>query len=379
MSGRTAIMKQIFTVPELIPALNQQMKVAAGELVKGKSASFCAWAEGGPEVSQYRKIILTGCGDSYCAALASRYAFMEWTGMEVEVITTVDLARYYAKCHLSDGIITVIISCSGRGARIVEAARRIRRLGGFVVAITEHQDSALALNADQVLLMDIPKVGRGPGLRSYCGCMIALFHMALAMSSRAVGRGAVEAEINVLARQLEQHLPEWEKSSLIQAKRCQNATSLEFIGAGCNYASTWFGYAKALEITGLPCWAIDTEDWFHMSFFIRDVYHTPTFLVTNRGHGDESRARELIRVAEEMGRTLICITDNPELPAACKIITPALTCPLLQVMVQYIPIVMILSYLGEAMGETDFRGGKDNWSACVNLATIVNSEEHLID
>ena len=116
-----------------------------------------------------------------------------------------------------------------------------------------------------------------------------------------------------------------------------------------------------------------------MNYFIRDVYHTATLLIVNRTEGSMSRAAELIETAQDMGRPLLCITDSKSLIAKEKIITPETGYEVLNALIQYLPVSMVFSYVGDLLGETYFRDGKDNWTACVDCATIVKSRETVLE
>ncbi|NMD37194.1 MAG: sugar isomerase, partial [Christensenellaceae bacterium] len=53
-----------------------------------------------PEIFNIQRIVLTGCGDSYAAALVSKHAFEKYAKIRTEVVTTIDLARAYEKKNL---------------------------------------------------------------------------------------------------------------------------------------------------------------------------------------------------------------------------------------------------------------------------------------
>ena len=107
----TPMMRQIESVPalmtELLPALRQ------------KAAALAADAQ----LRDARKLVLVGCGDSYCAALAARPAFAELTGLDAEWPYAIDIARSYSRRALTrhPGTVYVFISNSGAVSRMVEA------------------------------------------------------------------------------------------------------------------------------------------------------------------------------------------------------------------------------------------------------------------
>ena len=58
--------------------------------------------------------------------------------------------------------------------------------------------------------------------------------------------------------------------------------------------------------------------------------------------------------------------------------TPLLSYPEMNPLVQYIPLSLVAAHLGRLLGEVDFRGTQDHWTACIDFATIAQSEEVII-
>ena len=372
MNTKTPMIKQLYSVPELMTIMEPHTEAAVKSVLETM------------EWSRYKKIIITGCGDSLCAGMAAKFAFMQYTSLDVEVTTVIDLARFYNKKSLigNKDHLVVIISNSGHVARGVELAKRVTSLGGDVLAVTSNESSEIYKNASYALKLTIPKFDYAPGVRAYCGCLYGLYQLAIGIGEKTGvlsdnSLKEIRDELNNLPQLIQSYLELWDTKAQSIAESLKGCTSYELIGAGAHYATAWFGYAKALETTGKPSSALNTEDWFHMNYFIRDVYNTGTFLVINQDD-DLSRAKEFVRVASEMGRPLICITDNSELVEGAKLVTPQVKETLLNTLIQYIPVGMVFSYIGDLLGEVYFRDGKDNWTACVDCATIINSEEIIV-
>ena len=84
----------------------------------------------------------------------------------------------------------------------------------------------------------------------------------------------------------------------------------DFIGTGFDYAAAWFGHAKVFEALGKYAMHINSEEWLHMNFFMRNVDKIGTVIVANTTNPAMSRNRELIRFAHELTRPLMVITDG---------------------------------------------------------------------
>src|SRR5262245_15894744 len=68
---------------------------------------------------RWTRVLLTGCGDSYYAGLASELAFETWTGLAVDVQPSLQGGRY-AIPSMSPAAVVFSVSHSGRVSRTIE-------------------------------------------------------------------------------------------------------------------------------------------------------------------------------------------------------------------------------------------------------------------
>jgi fructoselysine-6-P-deglycase FrlB-like protein len=92
------------------------------------------------------RVILTGSGDSYCAALFGQWVMKE----RVQVFGLPALEASQAAQLFQAGDTLIGISVSGRTARILEAAKRALAANARVVAVTDNLQSPLAELASSV-------------------------------------------------------------------------------------------------------------------------------------------------------------------------------------------------------------------------------------
>lgn len=366
--NNSPMMQQIYSIPELMRQMQEPLHREAGRAAK----SLCR------QPRRFDKVYITGCGDSYCAAMAAQYAFMEYTGMDAEAVPVIDLSRYYKRERLVNNALVIIVSNSGTVARCIELAMRVRDAGGTVLAVTGNEQGGLYLNASEAVRLSIPKFVYAPGIRSYCGCLAALYMFAVEMGlarGEITGARAEQAiyGLQKLPEAIEACLPLWEQKANTLAKKWQDMTGFELIGSGPAKAAAVFGCAKALETTGRPAFAQNTEDWFHMNFFVKDITQTGTILLSGDSAGDAGRAKELHRVALDMGRPLIWVGDAFSEEGDCMRL-PKTDEYTLDPFVQYLPVSMLFSHLGDRLGEAYFRDGKGRFHACVDCATLIQSE-----
>lgn len=373
--ARPAMLEQIDSVPDLMETMWEDVLYTA----QSTAASL--------PVSRLQHIILTGCGDSLAAAYATRQAFMQLCNLPVSVEPAMELSRFYSAPLLAaQNMLVVIISNSGNVSRAVELARRIQKVGGLALALTGNAASPLCAQTPLHLLLSIPGFPhRGPGLRSYCACLLGLYALAIQLGKARGANNtlckAAQTEIQGLAKQIHPMLPGWNSQALQAAKSLAACTSYEFVGAGPEYGTALFAYAKELESAAKPATVQNTEDWMHMNFFVRNVSATGTFLLGANSSPAAGRTAEVLHTMSGMGRPVVYITSEqtPPLNKATVIQTPALTTPWLNPLVQYLPLSMVQAHLGVLFKEVDFRGTQDNWSACIGFATVAASQQEIWD
>ena len=94
------------------------------------------------------------------------------------------------------------------------------------------------------------------------------------------------------------------------AEKWKNMEAYDFVGTGFDYAAAWFGHAKVFEALGKYAMHINSEEWLHMNFFMRNVDKIGTIIVANTTNPAMSRNKELIKFAHNLTRPLMVITDG---------------------------------------------------------------------
>lgn len=366
--------RQTFSLPELI---EQQY-----EYLEPKTRKVLSFQE----TYNIQRIILTGCGDSYAAGMATKHAFEMLTGIPTEVVPAIELSRFYCEKHLGIDCrnpLIIAVSNSGTGARVSEAVQRAQKHGCFVLGITGVMTSPLAQHSDKILELEIPEFESAPGVRSYMVSVMALLLLAIRFGEIRGSYTMDEAmdyrfDIREQGQRLKKLLPQMEATCEKVAEVWKDFPYYDFVGAGFDYAAAWFGQAKILEATGKAAMHINSEEWFHLNIFARDARHMGTFVVANTLNPAMSRNRELIHYANQLQRPLVIITDgssedfNHE--EAVYIRVPAAKYPVSMPLTQYTPSCLIAGYIAEMTGEKYGRGCEDEWSLCAGGAGVKNSE-----
>jgi len=364
---------QVFSLPELIKEQYDDLEPKVRTVL-----SF-------QEIYNVQRIILTGCGDSYAAAMATKYAFEMLAGIPTEVVSAIELSRFY--CQEQLGIdcrnpLVIAISHSGEVARIKEAVQRVSHFGCFVLGVTGNEQSSLGVQSDRILKLDIPDFESAPGTRSYAVSVMALLLLAVRFGEvrhRYPMNQAMDYRIDMRNQGdlLKDLLPAMDKASKKVAEEWKDFPCYDFIGSGFDYATAWFGQAKILEATGKFAMHINAEEWFHLNFFARDAGHLGTIIIGNTTSPGLSRTKEVIKYATRLGRPLVVITDGTKKDFAKEAVfiqVPSPKYPINMPLTHFTPVCLIAGYISALIGEKYGRGCEGNWEFSKDGAGVKNSE-----
>lgn len=343
-----------------------------------------------PEIFNIQRIVLTGCGDSYAALMAAKGAFEKYAKIRTEVVTAIDLARDYDKKNLGYAPqcpLVIAVSNSGQVARMGEAIERVRKHGAFTLAVTGREDSVVGQNAERILKLDIPKFESAPGTRTYMVCVMALYLLAIRIGE-VRGRypmdeaSARRKEIKALADSLEAALPAMDDTAFEVACKWKNMKAFDFAGSGFEYAAAWFAKAKIYEAIGGYAMSINTEEWLHLNFFVRDPEQVGTMIFAASDNKADSRTSETIQYAVQLGRPLSVVVDSErsDIPQGVSVFRiPKAKYVLAEAMYQFAPICLICGYLMPMLNEKAGRGCEGPWIISKGAACVRQSKIEIID
>ena len=368
-----AMSRQVFSLPELI---RQQY-----EDLEPKTRTVLSFQE----IFNIQRIVLTGCGDSFAAGMATKHAFEMLTGIPTEVVPAIELSRFYCEKHLGIDCrnpLVIAVSNSGGVARLSEAVQRARLHGCYVLGVTGNENSPLGVNCDKILKLDIPSFDSAPGTRSYAVSVMALLLLAIRFGEVRLKYPMDEAmdmrmDIKNQGDLLGKMLPAMDEACEKLAEEWKDFPCFDFVGSGFDYATAWFGYCKTLEATGRFAMHINTEEWFHLNFFARDVEKIGTVVVGNTTSPGFSRTKELVHYANELGRPMVVITDGTQEDfgeEALYLQVPSPRYPISMPVTHFAPICLLMGYISEIIGEKYGRGCEGVWSFAEGGAGVKNSE-----
>jgi glucosamine--fructose-6-phosphate aminotransferase (isomerizing) len=307
-------------------------------------------------VEKVEKVYLTGCGDSYFAALAAHLFLERITGLDVEPIEAMEFSRYAVK-HMPPKSLVLGVSNSGRVSRTTEAIIQAGKHGAYTIALTGFKERSTAQEADASLIAALPNVraaleeiiarlsmdqkedllerlsepgmmsslsgqlGIGKGidfllfmLGAYLGSITQLYAAGIHLGEKLGKLGEEEAKalraeilrsVEIIVRTSYRNLDQITEL----AKRFIEKDTFAFIGAGPNYATACLSAAKIYEQPHLNGVAHQLEEWAHLGFFFTRPDGTPLFVLAPPGESRD-RALELIDGIMALGGTVIAICDE---------------------------------------------------------------------
>ena len=272
-----------------------------------------------------RRILLTGSGDSLFAATCVVPAFRRWTGLAVEAMSSLQLARYEAPV-LGAGDIVVAVSNSGGSSRTRESVQLARAAGVPTLGVTGTADGPLARLVEHVLVRAVRRPDVLPShwgrvflnMSEYLATLHALYELALAIGS-SVGRIDGDAAMGwrgELARATTA-LPDMaariEPQVVNLADDLVELGAIWIVGAGPNRGTAAYCAAKFHEQIPLAGIHQDLEEWAHLEYFLTLAIGARSVVLVLAPPGNAfDRAAELVRGIAGAGGLALVVTGHAD-------------------------------------------------------------------
>lgn len=371
-----AMRRQAYSIPDLIIQQYELMEPRIREAL-----SF-------EEIYSLQHIIITGCGDSMAAGMAVRQSFEQLTGLRVDVIPAIDVARYFPAKRVGyspNCPLVVTVSNSGKVSRVKEAIMRMNELGALTMGLTSGPATPLGSVCQKVVDTSIPPFESAPGVRGYLASLEALLLLAIRIGE-VRGKYTMDQanlyrkDIKKCAVSIQESLEGTDEKVYAIAKGWHTFGGFDFVGSGLDYASAWYGHAKMMEAAGKYAMHINTEEWLHLNFFLKDVDTTGTVAVIDDENKALGRMKEALHYMQVMKRPLMVVTDvkGLDVPDMSYIQVPKTDFEVTSPLMYFIPMALLAGYIGAMSGEPYSRGFRDNWAFAQDASAIWNSEIEII-
>ena len=201
------------------------------------------------------RTFVTGCGDGYFAAIAAQ-AVAQRAGLDWRPIGALDMVLAAEQLTPADRVIA--ISMSGNVDRTVEAAVAVKAAGTPLLALVNGSEGGrLGQGATARISLELDDIAPFLcGTASYTATLLALMMLA-------GGAGVIR------------HL----ESALVQAQQAALAASdtvlpriglpggVRLLSAGADRGTVAYGAAKLVELTRIPAWSGDLEEFAHSQYW----------------------------------------------------------------------------------------------------------------
>lgn len=235
------------------------------------------------ELDGIERIILTGCGTAYHAALIGKRYIECFARIPAECETAGEFR--YKNPVINDKTAVVAVSQSGETADTVEAARLALSLGAKVIAVTNSHRSELTRLATVVV-----PVAAGPEIcvaatKSYTGQIAALYLSAAVLAGESVYLECAQ-KLEKIPDLLTRTLEDLDMRSL--AHICASSSGVYFLGRDLDYAVALEGSLKLKEISYVPGEGYPSGELKHGTLALIDVNTTSVVIITDEGLAGKS-------------------------------------------------------------------------------------------
>ena len=286
----------------------------------------------------------TGCGDGWFAARA--IASLIGGGPHPYRPRSALPFLVYDAPTIGPADRVLVISMSGNVDRSVEAAEAALEQGARVALLTNGEGGrAAALGVARVSLEVEAVAPFLCGTTSYTATVLAL---ALALGPA----GTVEGTKQLVAG-LDACLEAAEPVARGLARRF---TGVRFLSSGVNLATSDYGAAKFVELSRIPVWSDDIEEFAHRQFWSADPGELVVYLSANPAAAPYANASA--RALRGMGFTTLSVEiAGSEVPAASRRVTLPHVEEALSPLPLAIPLQLLGYHLALATGlDPDVRG-----------------------
>lgn len=320
-------------------------------------------------IKNVKRIIATGCGDSYLAAIEAKEAFAKYLpDVEYEALPAIEVSRYL---HIDDEepeTILVSISVSGGPSRVAETLERGNKHGCTTVALTDTLQSRAAKTAKYTYHTNTPAGDNISGLRTYYVSMISLYVMAASMAEIRTGKAYIEelrSHVEEYKNRFFAGIDEIDDICFETALKWKEKKFFEVTADGPLFHCGKFISAKLAELSGDVCSVIDSENYFHVNSLMYPGENIGEMVLIASCEENVSRISDTVNSQVSRGnREVIVFCDKK--PGEIGITEDVIYCPMpipekeysfLIPLFAYIPASILASYRATTIGEPFFRGG----------------------
>ena len=238
-----------FMLKEIMEQPRAVKSTIAPRLRSGRVELDIGWSAA--DMASFRRIVLTGCGSAYHAAVAGKYVIESLCRVPVETELASELR--YRDPIIGPDTLLIAVSQSGETADTIAAMRECASRGAKVLAIVNVVGSTIARLADEVIYTHAGPEIAVATTKGYTTQLAALYLFAV---WAAEGLGRIEktrynelvAALSALPARMQRAI-DLNTHVRYLAGRWHGQGAMFFIGRGMDYAAAMEGSLKLKEIS----------------------------------------------------------------------------------------------------------------------------------
>ena len=298
------------------------------------------------------RLILTGCGTSWHAALVGEYLIEELARIPVEVEYASELR--YRNPPVDRHTLTFGITQSGETADTLAALREMKRKGHHTLAICNVIGSSIAQEADGGIYLHAgPEVGVA-STKAFTSqlavlAMLALYFGRLRHLSFEAGMRIIE-QLENLPNLVENALQSEAQARKV-AEKYKDATNFLYLGRHYNFPTALEGALKLKEISYIHAEGYPAAEMKHGPIALVDAHTPSVFIVSKSAVYDKVMSN--LQEVKARGGPVIAICDEPDdqlLRLADDIIQIPAVEEFLQPIVASIPLQLLAYHIAVLRG-----------------------------
>jgi len=316
--------KEIFEQPQVLQTcMRGRLDVRGGAIHLGGIAD-CA-----RELVRARRMILTGCGTAWHAALVGEYLIEDLARIPVETEYASEFR--YRNPILNEGTVVLVVSQSGETSDTLAALQEARQRGATVLGIVNVVGSSIARETDHGIYLHVgPETGVA-STKAFTGQVLVLTMLSLFLARRRhMSQRTFDRYLNDLSQ-----IPEQIETILAQNALIREITQAYvehdnwlYLGRGYNYPVALEGALKLKEISYIHAEGLPAAEMKHGPIALIHEGMPVVFIATKGTQYEKimsnieevrSRGGHVIAVASEgdreisrLARHVIYVPDTPE-------------------------------------------------------------------
>jgi len=317
----------------------------------------------------FQRICLTGCGSSYYAGIAGKYAIEKFAKIPSSAVPALEFV-HYASSTIGAESLVICLSQSGKTIETLKALRKAKERGAYVLGITNDKKSSLAKEADAVILTSAG-VEIGPGTKTVVTQMMLIYKFALIMAEamNSYASSKLNRMISTLRRTpmtLARTIRTKDESLRALAGKYKDMKDIYIIGSGPCFPCALQACNLIKEASSIHAEAFSVEEFRHGPMEILD--QNSVFVAINPPGIGKIPLLRLIGRVKKIGTSVISIVsenDTDTRKLSDEVISMPGNIDEWQASFLYLPILQLFAYhlaVERKINPDHFRNIRKTWT-----------------